>query len=123
MSYYERYVFGAVSAEDREAAKAAGYAAFDAAESLAIVTDRGDAEWVQEAPPDIERARDILRGALVSLVALIGSGRSFAAASIARTLEASPEARALRDAIRRGEEVALGDLLAIYERAAREAEQ
>jgi hypothetical protein len=115
------FEWGALSAEDREIAAEAGFAAFDAAEILAILTDRSASQWAQETPADVIRARDILRAALVSVVALIGGERSTVAARMARAIETSPEGRALRDALRRGEQVAERDLLTLYARITREA--
>jgi len=106
--------------EDAEICAEAGFAAFDAAEILAIITDRRASQWALEAPIDVTRARDILRAALVSVVALIGGDGSTDALRMSRAINASPEGRALRDALRRGEQVAERDLLTLYAAIMRE---
>jgi hypothetical protein len=107
--------------EDRELAADAGGAAYDAAETLAIITDRSASQWEQEMPVDVIRARDILRGALVSVVALLGGEGDTVALRMSRALEGLPDGRALRAALRRGEQVAERDLLTLYARITREA--
>jgi len=110
---------------DEDALVSVGYEAYDAADLLAIVLDRPMDRWGHEDFNDVMRARDIVRAALVSVVALLGASDSpwRTATSVARAIERAPEMNAVRAALRRGEHVPERELLAIYERAEREAEQ
>ena len=110
---------------DEDAARAAGHEAYDAADLLAMVLDRPIEKWWAEDFEDVERARDIVRAALVSVIALVGASDSpwRTATSVARAIERMPEMNAVRAALRRGEHVPECELAALYERAEREAEQ
>jgi len=110
---------------DKDMLISVGHEAYDAADLLALVLDRPMDRWGNEDIDDVMRARDIVRAALVSVVALLGASESpwRLATRAARAIERAPEMNAVRDALRRGEHVPERELLAIYERAAREAEQ
>ena len=110
---------------DEDAARAAGHEAYDAADLLAMVLDRPIEKWWAEDFEDVARARDIVRAALVSVIALVGASDSpwRTATSVARAIERMPEMNAVRGTLRLGEQWPERDLVALYERAEREAEQ
>jgi glycosyltransferase A (GT-A) superfamily protein (DUF2064 family) len=109
--------------EDEEMTVDCGYAAFDAAELLQIACDRSWREWAREELDDVMRARDIVRAALVSVLALVGGDVHEMTRRMERALVTIPEGRALRDALRRGEKVAFGDLSTLYARVMREVQK
>ena len=102
-----------------------GYEAYDAADLLAMILDRSMDRWGGEDLDDVLRARDIVRAALVSVIALVGASDSpwRTATSVARAIERMPEMNAVRGTLRLGEQWPERDLVALYERAEREAEQ
>lgn len=110
---------------DEDATRAAGHEAYDAADLLAMVLDRPIEKWWAEDFEDVARARDIVRAALVSVIALVGASDSpwRTAMSVARAIERMPELNAVRGTLRLGEQWPERDLVALYERAARGAEQ
>ena len=110
---------------DKDMLISVGHEAYDAADLLALVLDRRIEDWAIQDLDNVLRARDIARAALVSVVALLGGRNSPwpIATRATRAIERVPELNAVRDALRRGEHVPERELLAIYERAAREAEQ
>ena len=109
---------------DNDVAVSYGHDAFDAADLLAMVLDRVMDEWGNQDPDDVQRARDIVRAALVSVIALVGSGQGYIlAAKLARIIERDRNIHDVRAALRRGARIPETELLDIYERAAREAEQ
>jgi|YNPMSStandDraft_2_1061718.scaffolds.fasta_scaffold135512_2 hypothetical protein len=110
---------------DKDALVSIGHEAYDAADLIGLVLNRPIDEWGGEDLDDVMRARDVVCAALVSVVALLGVGASpgLLSTRVARAIERAPEMNAVRAALRRGEHVPERELLAIYERAAREAEQ
>ena len=110
---------------DENALVSVGYEAYDAADLLALVLDRPMDRWGHEDLDDVMRARDIVRAAVVSVVALVGASESpWRLATLkARAIERAPEINAVRAALRRGEHMPERELSALYERVEREAEQ
>ena len=110
---------------DENALVSVGYEAYDAADLLALVLDRPMDRWGHEDLDDVMRARDIVRAAVVSVVALVGASESpWRLATLkARAIQRMPEMNAVRAALRRGDHVPECELAALYERVEREAEQ
>ena len=110
---------------DENALVSVGYEAYDAADLLAMILDRSMDRWCGEDLDDVLRARDSVRAAVVSVVALVGAIESpWRLATLkARAIERMPEMNAVRAALRRGEHVPERELVALYERVEREAEQ
>jgi len=110
---------------DRDLIVEVGHAAYDAADLLGLVLNRPMDDWAAEDLEDVARARDIVRAALVRVVALLGAGEDCwpLATRVTRAIARMPELQAVRAALRRGEHVPERELVALYERAAREAEQ
>jgi hypothetical protein len=97
-----------------------GFGAFAAAEELGLILDRSAEEWAQQSPDDARRARDIMRAALISVIALIGSEGSTAAARMESRMWCRPTFPALREALRSNQPVPEAELLTWYADATRE---
>jgi len=110
---------------DRDLVVEVGHEAYDAADLLGLILNRPMDDWAVEDLDDVARARDIVRAAVVSVVALLGASESpWRLATLkARAIQRMPEMNAVRAALRRGEHVPDRELSALYERVEREAEQ